>query len=193
MQASPDVDLGKVIGENLRRHRTRRGLSLERLAKASGVSRAMLGQIELGRSTPTINVLWKIASALDLPFAALVNQTPDTGAAVLRKGESKVLLSQDGRFSSRALFPFHSSRKAEFYELRLGAHSVAEADAHAAGTMENLVVNKGVLEVVTKGKVHHLAQGDAIMFEADSPHVYRNFGPEEGIYYLVMTYAEAVG
>ncbi|MEP7126331.1 MAG: helix-turn-helix transcriptional regulator, partial [Byssovorax sp.] len=58
--ASPEAssDLTPVVGANLRRLRAKRGLSLERLARASGVSRAMLGQIELGQSTPTINVLW---------------------------------------------------------------------------------------------------------------------------------------
>jgi transcriptional regulator with XRE-family HTH domain len=105
--AGPPVNLVGIVGENLRRLRTRRGLSLERLAKACGVSRAMLGQIELGRSAPTINVLWKIARSLDLPFAALISEPPAGGSAVvMRRTEAKVLLSQDGRFSSRALFPF---------------------------------------------------------------------------------------
>src|SRR4051812_37078674 len=48
------------VGEQLRRVRSGRGMSLEALARASGVSRAMLSQIELGRSTPTIKVLWKV-------------------------------------------------------------------------------------------------------------------------------------
>ena len=56
-----EEDLAHVLGRNLRRLRTRQGLSLERLAKVSGVSRAMLGQIELGRSVPTIGLLWKVA------------------------------------------------------------------------------------------------------------------------------------
>src|SRR5579859_404207 len=60
-------DLAPVVGKNLRRLRTQRGLSLERLSRASGVSRAMLGQVELGQSAPTINVLWKIARALGIP------------------------------------------------------------------------------------------------------------------------------
>ena len=63
-----------VVGANLRRLRNQRGLSLERLAQISGVSRAMLGQIELGQSAPTINVLWKIASALEVPFSALISR-----------------------------------------------------------------------------------------------------------------------
>lgn len=186
-------DLVGVVGENLRRMRTRRGLSLDRLAQASGVSRAMLGQIELGRSAPTINVLWKIAKALDLPFAALLRQTPGSGTVILKKADAKFLLSQDGRFSSRALFPYDGQRKVEFYELRLGAHSAADSEAHAPGTTENLVVTRGQIEVEAHGRTYHLEQGDAVVFEADAPHSYRNPGPEEGLYYLVMHYAESIG
>ena len=43
-------NLGIVVGQNIKRLRSRRNLSLEGLAKISGVSRAMLGQIETGRS-----------------------------------------------------------------------------------------------------------------------------------------------
>lgn len=68
-------DLTPIVGSNLRRLRLKRGLSLERLAKASGVSRAMLGQIELGQSTPTINVVWKIARALAVPFSTLLTES----------------------------------------------------------------------------------------------------------------------
>jgi transcriptional regulator with XRE-family HTH domain len=65
-------DLTRLVGANLRRQRTRRGLSLERLARLSGVSRSMLGQIESGQSAPTIKTLWRIAVALELPVAALI-------------------------------------------------------------------------------------------------------------------------
>jgi transcriptional regulator with XRE-family HTH domain len=191
--ADPDTDLVGIVGENLRRLRTRRGLSLDRLAKASGVSRAMLGQIELGRSAPTINLLWKIARALEVPFSAFISQTPAAGTQVLRRADSKVLLSQDGRFSSRALFPFDAPRKVEFYELQLGSRSVAESDAHPPGTTENLVVQRGRMEVVVHGRVHVLEAGDAIFFEADAHHVYRNTSPEEVRCFLVMTYVESVG
>src|SRR5262249_34912572 len=71
--ADAPPDLAAIVGENLRRLRTRQGHSLERLAKLSGVSRAMLSQIELGRSVPTIAVLWKITHALGVPFAALTS------------------------------------------------------------------------------------------------------------------------
>lgn len=137
------ADLTPIVGANLRRLRVKRGLSLERMAKASGVSRAMLGQIELGHSTPTINVVWK-------------------------------------------------PRNVEFYELHLAPNSLEEADPHPVGTTENLVVTSGELELTAGKARHRLQQGDAIFFEADVPHAYRNPGNTPLIMYLVMSYANRV-
>lgn len=187
------ADLAPVVGANLRRLRTRRGLSLERLAQISGVSRAMLGQIELGQSAPTINVLWKIARALEVTFSALISARTQSGALVLRSSESKILTSKDRSFSSRALFPFDEPRRVEFYELRLAAGAVEDADAHPPGTSENLVVTAGAIEIDVAGDTHKLETGDSVLFEADTPHAYRNGGRTEAVMYLVMTYAEEIG
>src|SRR5262245_30802725 len=190
-------DLAPVVGRNLRRLRTRRGLSLEKLSKGSGVSRAMLGQIELGQSAPTINVLWKISRALDVTFATLIQAREAGGTTVLKKSQAKVLTNQAGTFSSRALFPFDGPRRAEFYELRLSSRATESAEAHAPGTVENLVVVEGQLELLVdrgggRNEAHKLDTGDAIVFEADVPHSYVNVGGKDCVMYLVMTYAEQV-
>ncbi|HEX9305981.1 MAG TPA: helix-turn-helix domain-containing protein [Anaeromyxobacter sp.] len=186
-------DLTPVVGGNLRRLRGQRGLSLERLAHASGVSRAMLGQIELGQSAPTINVLWKIASALGVPFSALISARTQGTLHVLRAEQAKVLASHDGSFTSRALFPFDEPRRVEFYELRLAPGGVERADAHNPGTTENIVVAKGTVEIEVEARKEVLSAGDAMVFEADVPHVYRSRADGESVMYLVMTYADTVG
>src|SRR5262249_29874911 len=187
---SAGADFAPTVGPNLRRLRLRRGLSLEKLAQSSGVSRAMLGQIELGQSAPTINVLWKIARALDVTFSALIPSKESGGTRVLRQEGSKLLSSHDGSFVSRALFPFDQPRRVEFYELKLSAHKREDADAHPPGTVENLVVTRGQVEIRVGGEVHALGTGDAIMFEADLPHTYLNPGADDAVMYLVMTYAQ---
>jgi len=187
------ADLTPAVGANLRRLRVRRGLSLERLARASGVSRAMLSQVELGQSTPTINVVWKIAAALGVPFSALVSQKATSTHAVLRRDQSKLLASRDGGFSSRALFPFGEPRRVEFYELRLAAGRVERALAHPPGTTENLLVAHGQVTVEFADQREALGPGDAILFQADVPHTYGNATGEAAVMYLVMTYADPVG
>ena len=183
------ADLTPAVGDNLRRFRTERGLTLEKLAGLSGVSRAMLSQIELEQSTPTINVLWKIARALGVPFSALISQPPTSSVTVLPAARARVLKSQDGTFSSRALFPFDRTQAVEFYELRLAAHSAEHAEAHPTGTVENLVVASGALEMTVGEEQRALSAGDSILFQADVPHVYRNPSKTELVMYLVMTYA----
>lgn len=185
------TDLAPIVGTNLRKLRTQRGLSLEKLAQKSGVSRAMLGQVELGQSAPTINVLWKIARALDVTFSALISAPEAGGTRVLRGKIAKVLASQDGSFRSRALFPLDAPRRTEFYELRLAVGCVENAEPHAAGTLENLIVAQGSAAIRVGAELVRLEQGDAIVFPADGPHGYENTAKTETVLYLVITYAEA--
>jgi len=180
---SPDV------GSALRHLRSERGLSLDKLAYESRVSRAMLSQIELGRSTPTITVLWRIARALGVPFSALLGDPAPEDALVFRATRAKLLKSADGTFSTRALFPLDRPHTAEFYELRLAPRSVEMADSHAPGTTENLVVTAGALEIRAGSVTIDLRAGDATYFQADVPHEYRNPTAHEAVAYLVMTYA----
>jgi transcriptional regulator with XRE-family HTH domain len=184
-------EIKRRVGENLERLRRQRGLSLERLAALSGVSRAMLGQIEAGESAPTIALLWKISRGLDVRFADLLGDETSADVQFLPASSSKVLRSSDSAFESRALFPFDNRRRAEFYELRLYPGHVENAEAHAEGTYENLVVHSGRLRLtVGNHPPLDLRAGDAVYFRADVPHVYENPGSRVTLMYLVMTYAE---
>lgn len=154
----------------------------------------MLGQIETGKSVPTIGLLWKITIALGVPFASLIATDDARGTLVLRRTNAKLLSSNQGQFTSRALFPFDGERQVEFYELRLAPLHRENADAHAPGTRENLVVARGAVEITSgSGRPVTLSEGDAIVFEADVPHSYRNLGTEEALLFLVMTYIETIG
>ncbi|WP_448203476.1 helix-turn-helix domain-containing protein [Azospirillum sp. sgz302134] len=184
---TPDY-LTDVIAENVRSLRLRQGLSLEALAKLSGADHATLKAIESGKGQPSIATLWTVAKTLDVPFSSLLSNGGSAGTTVLRRADSTPLASPDGRFTSRALFPFKGERQVEFYELRLAPGTDESSDAHAIGTTENILVARGTVEIVTGDGPHRLADGDAIVFEADVPHSYRNVGQDEAVLYLVMTY-----
>ncbi len=176
------------VGGNLRRLRTERGLSLESLSRASGVSRAMLGQIELGRSAPTITVMWKIASALGVPFSALLSSNVPRRLQVMPAANAPLLESADGGFTSRALFPADGARHVEFYELTVAPGTTEHAEPHPPGTTENLVVTAGRLTLSLAGQSCELGRGDAAYFLADVEHSYINRGASPVCCYLVMTY-----
>jgi transcriptional regulator with XRE-family HTH domain len=189
--ASPSarIDLVLLLGANLRQLRTGRGLSLARLSAASGVSRAMLSQVELGKSTPTITVLWRITQALGIPFSSLLRDRRGPQSVVLRASSAKMTISHGGAYICRALFPSDVPQRAEFYELRLAPASIEDVEAHAPGTKENLVVAEGKVAVVVAGHRHDLESGDAMVFDADLPHQYRNDGLVEARIYLVVAYS----
>jgi transcriptional regulator with XRE-family HTH domain len=185
----PEPSLDAAVGANIHALRTQRGQSLDDLARASGLSRTLLGQLELGKTPPSVSVLWKIAQAFNVHFSALLQAPQPLGTSVLRQGDAKRLVSPDGRFSSRALFPFSEKPDAEFYELFLAAHSREDAQPHQPGTRENLIVTSGRLELHVGAQQFDLDRGDAIVFTADVPHSYVNPGGDECWMYLVMTYA----
>ena len=111
---------------------------------------------------------------------------------MLRATRSKVLVSQDGTFVSRALFPFEGQRKVQFYELRLAPGGVETAEADSPGTLANLVVSRGTVEIGIEGKRHLLDTGDAILFEADVVYSCRNPCEVETLMYLVIVYVDPV-
>jgi transcriptional regulator with XRE-family HTH domain len=178
------------VAWNLQRLRAKRHLSLDALARQCGVSRAMLAQIESGRSVPSIKVLCKIAKGLKVSVAAFLEHRAFEGVAVLSANQSKRLVSANGAFISRALFPFDVARQSEFYELRLSSLGEDQSEGHGPGVQENLVVAQGVLEISVNDERYLLSTGDSILFYADQPHRYRNPADSEALAYLVVTYPE---
>jgi rhodanese-related sulfurtransferase/transcriptional regulator with XRE-family HTH domain len=185
--ASPELD--SLVGANVKELRTQRGYSLDVLAGLSGVGRQTLGQIELGRTVPSLGTLWKIARAFEVPFAALLARSGTSETRIFRQASAKRIVGADGRFSTRALFSPDDKHSFELYELWLAGHGREDAEPHAPGTRENLVVNAGRLVIEIGKERHELGKGDAIEFTADVPHSYVNPASEECWANLVMTYA----
>ena len=88
MTEDPDRILGQLPAR-LREARRARGLSLDAVAKLSGVSRSMVSQIERGESSPTIATLWNLTRALQVDFAGLLEDGPaEAGIEVIRADQT---------------------------------------------------------------------------------------------------------
>jgi transcriptional regulator with XRE-family HTH domain len=181
------AQLGRRVAENLRQRRKARALSLDDLARASGVSRAALSQIETCKSNPTIGVLWKIAVGLGTPISELIG-APRSGAVLLRRLDSQVLRSADGKFESRPLAPAGASPIVELYELRISARSTHTSEPHAPGTHEILVVLSGQLRMHVEDDTYELGAGDSVAFAADRPHAYENPTGSQARYHNIIIY-----
>ncbi len=184
-------DFGWTLGDRLRALLHRQGRSLDTFATFSGLGKKKLEGLAMGEIVPTLNHVWKIANALGVPFGSLVSPQRNRDEVVLRKAAKQVIASSDGRFTSRALLPHDSRRPVEFYELTIAPEHVAQSEAHGAGTLESIVVVRGQVEI-TAGKEppQRLDEGDAMIFEGDVPHSYRNLGSSEALLYLVMSYID---
>lgn len=183
--------LSSLVGNNLRRLRHARGFSLERLADLSGVSRAMLGQIETGKSAPTINLLGRIADALGVTIPSLIANPERTDTVIIRREERPTVTSSQGRFICRALFPCAGPQRAEFYELVLAPSHQEVAGAYESGVRKSLSVVSGAIDVtVGSDAPTRLEAGDTILFSAAVQHTYHNPEPSEAKAFLLITHLD---
>lgn len=184
----PVRDVPAIVGSNLRRLRKARGLSLERLAELSGVSRAMLGQIETAKSVPTVSLLWRVADALGVPVATLVATDREPSVVVLPRAGASRLVTSGGRYARRSLSPEGRSRASGFFELTFAPGHREAFPGAEIGTRLNLVVAEGRLAVLVGAEAAvSLEPGDAIVFEASSAYTVENTSASEAIAYLVVS------
>ncbi len=169
----PDISLH--LAEELRRQRKLRGWSLDQASQASGVSKAMLGQIERGESSPTVATLWKIASGFGCSLSRFIAAPTAQGPLPLfRDARSVRAKPATDDMLVAPLFPFDAAMGFELLELTLLPGYVRESEAHANGVIEHVTVLRGALDVLIDGLWHPLAEGQAVRFAADLPHGYRN-------------------
>lgn len=60
------------LGQKIRDLRLRRGLTVQKLAEASGLSKGFVSQVENGRTSPSLATLYDIARSLETSVASLV-------------------------------------------------------------------------------------------------------------------------
>ncbi len=175
--------------ERVRELRRQRGWSLEQLSAACDVSRSMLSQIERQRANPTLAVACRIAQALGLSLADLVeSQAPAGTIDIIRAEDRSYHFRSDKVCQIRTLSPLHLEKDVEFYELLLHPEGKLVSAAHFEGTREFLTVQKGTLEVHSGEGVCQLNKGDSAHYRADLPHVISNLGRGEAVAFLVVTY-----
>ncbi|MGQ7242873.1 helix-turn-helix domain-containing protein [Salinicola sp. V024] len=158
-----------AIGRHLKKHRSERGWSLDRVARESGVSKAMLGQIERGESTPTVSTLWKIASGLRVPLSGFL-----VAEGALQRPTMAPRHHDASGMIVTPLFAFDPALGFEMFLIEMPQGTLSESTPHAAGVVEHLIVLEGVMELRLSGDWQTLSAGDVVRFPADQPHAYRN-------------------
>ncbi|MHB0777453.1 helix-turn-helix domain-containing protein [Halomonas sp. WWR20] len=179
------------IAVTLRTMRSARGWSLDRAARETGVSKAMLGQIERGESSPTVATLWKIASGFHVSFSQFIEVSEGTSIArtLWRDTGAEVFDEMQSGMRVVPLFPFDSSLGVEMFLIELMPGACSESAPHEVGVVEHVIVIDGTMELYLEGEWRHLQAGDGVRFAADQPHGYRNRTEDKARFHNVIHYS----
>ena len=167
---NPRSDIHDRLALSLREARKARGLSLDAVAKLSGVSRSMVSQIERGESSPTVATLWNLTQALQVDFAGLLEQKPVAGIDVTRAGAAPVIEGRGQGLRLRILSPAEAVGEHEVYDLMFAVGGELISEAHSSGCREHLTVIEGALRVTSGPEESLLLAGDTARYPADRPH-----------------------
>ena len=176
------------VGASLQRIRLKRGLTLEDLSRAAGVSKSMLSQIEREKANPTIAVAWRLANALGIGIEELLaGEAPAFEAIhILEPHETPTLPGTHAGYVLRILGPMELAGKYEWYELTLAPDGALVSHPHDPGTTEYLTLLNGSIEIEADGAKRKLKAGGTARYLADKNHAIRNIGKSEAKALLVV-------
>ena len=164
--------INTTVATQLKNARHKKGWSLDVASEHCGVSKAMLGQIERGESSPTIARLWKIATGFSLPLSDFLEQKSEpTSSFSWIKG-----FNEGELICIETVFDYDVNTGLEIFDLQLAVGHEQHSEAHQAGVIEHIVVTSGSMEYYIDGQWNRLDAGDKAKFVADQDHAYRNVG-----------------
>lgn len=160
-----------AIAAAIRRERERAGLSLTELAKRAGVAKSTLSQLEAGTGNPSVETLWALGVALDVPFSRLVEPRV-APMVVIRAGEGPAVAATEANYVGTLLSACPPGARRDIYLVTVEPGPARMAEPHLPGSVEHLVVIAGKLRAGPPDRLVDLGPGDYVMFAGDLPHRY---------------------
>jgi transcriptional regulator with XRE-family HTH domain len=182
------------LGANMRALRSEQGLTLDALAEKSGVSRAMLSDIERGAKSPTVRVLSQIAEGLGCPVSRLLGDSqqaqPYEVAHVVRRKERQVFVEPRTDVERHQLAPSFVRRGIEIAWYVIPPNSrTTPIPPYPPGTEAHITVVRGTLLCLLGTTEVVLEQGDSAQFRADIEHTFSNPDKKPCRFFLVLDQA----
>ena len=174
LEAGAQVLSGQ-LGKTIQRLRKAYNLSLSELAEQSGVAKSIISQIERNETNPTLSTIWRLAQALDVSIARVLQGAQDEPfIEKSSRGDTPILLSGDGKCRLAIIGWIKTVEWLQWYDFSANPGGVLESDAHQRGSVECLSVLEGELEVEVAGVVETARAGETLRYRCDCPHVIRN-------------------
>lgn len=181
--------IDQFLSHRLKALRKEHGWSLDRTAKETGVSKAMLGQIERSESSPTLATLWKIASGFNTSLSTFIENNQQASASNdIREADRLRHKPSTDEMLVAPLFPYDQQYGFELFELTLLPGYERLSEPHVSGVTEHVIVISGEMELLVEGQWQLMKQGDAIRFSADKHHGYRNLSDKPAVFHNLIHY-----
>lgn len=167
-------ELGVRLAATVSAARSARGLSVNALADASGVSRAMIAKIERGEAQPTAALLAKLSGALHLTLSELIARAEGDGRRLVRFAEQPTWTDPETGYVRRAVSP-PSGGRLELVEVELPGRARVPVPAESyTFSLHQIWVLAGRLDFHEGEQVHRLGVGDCLELGPPAPCAYVN-------------------
>lgn len=169
-------DLRERISRSLRREREAAGISVSELARRAGVSKATVSQLENGSSGPSVETLWAIADALELPFAAFVEER-SSSPTLIRAGSHAGVPAAAAPYLATLIAACPPGARRDLYVIQAEPGEPRRSQPHQVGTTEHVVLISGRALIGPAGAAEELHPGDYLSYPGDAPHVFEALEP----------------
>ena len=159
------------VATALRRERHRTGLSLTEVARRAGIAKSTLSQLESGTGNPSLETLWAICVALDVPFSRLLDP-PRPRTRVIRADEGPTVAAAQADYQATLLAAVPAAVRCDVYRIAAEPGHARASQPHSPGVVEHVVISAGRALVGATGEVAELGPGDYIRYPGDVPHIF---------------------
>jgi transcriptional regulator with XRE-family HTH domain len=189
----PSSVIDKTLGDRIKGLRTRQELTLDALAKKSGVSRAMISKIERGEVSATAVLLHRLCGGLSIPLSALFADERTPKSVLSRVARQPVWRDPATGYVRRDVAPPGTASAVEIVDVVFppGARVAFKRPWSGRGDQHVWVLD-GTLELTVGDTVHVLEAGDCLYMRIDNPLVYRNSGGKPVHYAVVLNHPEKI-
>ncbi|MGZ9723299.1 helix-turn-helix domain-containing protein [Rhizobium miluonense] len=183
-----DDDLELAIGARIKELRIARGLTLDELANASAVSRAMISRIERAEASPTASLLSRLCAALGLSLSAFFVEEDEEVSPLARRDQQAIWRDPGTGYVRRAVSPPGTGSKVDVVEVIFpaGARVIFPPNTASLGMTQHVWLFEGEMEVTHRDVAYRLLPGDCLFMGVGDGHAFHNPGEVSARYSVIL-------
>jgi transcriptional regulator with XRE-family HTH domain len=170
-----DQELAR-ISQRIRASRETAGLTLQELARKSGVATSTIQKVEKEQMTPSVAVILKIARGLGLRISELVADAGDEIEILHLRASQRHPIGSPGKLVVERLSGDLFEPTLETWRVTLHPGFSSGRDAIQYEGEEVVLCERGVVTFRVGDREFALRAGDTLHFKASMPHSWRNDG-----------------